>query len=44
MTGPFELVGDTDAPLCVDGVCALPTDAVEAAPADADTAPDGELA
>ena len=23
MTGPFEMVGD-DAPVCVDGVCALP--------------------
>lgn len=24
MTGPFEMVGE-DAPLCEDGVCALPT-------------------
>ncbi len=30
MSGPFELVGDVDAPVCVDGVCALPE-----APADA---------
>lgn len=29
MTGPFELVGDTDAPVCVDGMCALPPEAVE---------------
>ncbi len=38
MTGPFELVGEPDAPVCVDGVCAMPTDAVEAAPAGAVTA------
>ncbi len=24
MSGPFELVGEDDAPTCVDGVCALP--------------------
>lgn len=23
MTGPFEIVGDEDAPACVDGVCAV---------------------
>ncbi|SKB08580.1 hypothetical protein SAMN06295964_2233 [Aeromicrobium choanae] len=23
MTGPFEIVGDEDAPTCVDGVCAI---------------------
>ena len=38
MSGPFEMVGAPDAPLCVDGVCALPTDDVEAAPAGAGTA------
>lgn len=43
MSGPFEMVGDVDAPVCVDGVCTLPTDAVEAAPAGAGTASDGEL-
>ncbi len=24
VVGPFELVGEDDAPTCVDGVCALP--------------------
>jgi len=24
VTGPFELLGEADAPVCVDGVCALP--------------------
>ena len=24
MTGPFEIVGDDDAPVCVDGVCEIP--------------------
>lgn len=24
MTGPFEILGEDDAPVCVDGVCALP--------------------
>ena len=24
MTGPFEMVGDDEAPVCVDGVCELP--------------------
>lgn len=24
MTGPLEIVGDEDAPSCVDGVCAVP--------------------
>lgn len=38
MNGPFEMVGEVDAPLCVDGVCALPTDADEAVSAAADTA------
>ncbi|MEG9226093.1 hypothetical protein [Aeromicrobium sp. Sec7.5] len=42
MTGPFELVGDADAPVCVDDVCALPADAVGAVPAGADTAPTDE--
>ncbi|MDF1705897.1 MAG: hypothetical protein P1U38_14095 [Aeromicrobium sp.] len=42
MSGPFEMVGEVDAPVCVDGVCALPTDAVEAAPAGAGTASDGQ--
>lgn len=26
MTGPFEMVGDDDAPLCEDGVCEIPDD------------------
>ena len=43
MTGPFEMVGDADAPVCVDGVCARPADAVEAAPAGADTASTDDL-
>lgn len=25
MTGPLQMVGDDDAAVCVDGVCALPT-------------------
>ncbi len=36
MSGPFELVGDADAPVCVDGVCAIPgadAEASEDAPA-----------
>jgi len=32
MTGPFELVGADDAPVCVDGVCALPDAAIGDAP------------
>lgn len=24
MTGPLEIVGDQDAPVCVDGVCEVP--------------------
>jgi hypothetical protein len=24
VTGPFEILGDDDAPVCVDGVCAVP--------------------
>jgi hypothetical protein len=27
MTGPLELVGDDAAPVCEDGVCAVPTPA-----------------
>jgi len=23
-TGPFEMLGDDDAPVCEDGVCAIP--------------------
>ncbi|MCX6406333.1 MAG: hypothetical protein NTV28_05390 [Propionibacteriales bacterium] len=25
MTGPLQMVGDDDAAVCVDGVCALPS-------------------
>jgi hypothetical protein len=32
VTEPLEIVGDADAPVCVDGVCAVP----DAADADAD--------
>ncbi len=28
MTGPFELLGDDDGTVCVDGVCALPAPAL----------------
>jgi hypothetical protein len=35
VTGPLEIVGDADAPVCVDGVCAIP-DVTDAADADAD--------
>lgn len=28
MTGPLEMVGDDDAAVCEDGVCALPDAAV----------------
>jgi hypothetical protein len=24
VSGPLEIVGDTDAPVCEDGVCAVP--------------------
>lgn len=24
MSGPFQMIGDEEAPVCVDGVCALP--------------------
>lgn len=34
MTGPFEVVGD-DAPVCVDGVCELPSQPTDD-PEDAD--------
>lgn len=30
MSGPFEVVGD-DAPVCVDGVCALPGEPTDSA-------------
>jgi hypothetical protein len=26
MTGPLEIVGDDDAPVCEDGVCEIPAD------------------
>lgn len=31
MTSPFEMIGDEDAPTCVDGVCAIPSPTSEAA-------------
>lgn len=38
---PFALVGDADAPVCVDGVCEVPPSTVDrAAPAE-DTSPPG---
>lgn len=27
MSGPFEMLGGSDGPLCADGVCAVPPDA-----------------
>lgn len=38
---PFAMVGDADAPVCVDGVCEVPPSTVDrAAPAE-DTSPPG---
>lgn len=34
-SGPLEIVGDEDAPVCVDGVCAVPG-AEDDAPDEAD--------
>lgn len=25
MSGPLEIIGEDDAPVCVDGICAVPT-------------------
>ena len=33
MSGPLEIVGDDTAPVCEDGVCAVPVDAVPVDPA-----------
>ncbi len=39
MTGPFEIVGAPDAPVCVDGVCALPEATVDAPDTTDDVSP-----
>ena len=38
MSAPFEMVGEPDAPTCVDGVCAVPTPAEAATGQDVDEA------
>ncbi|WP_283251924.1 hypothetical protein [Aeromicrobium duanguangcaii] len=34
MTGPFEMVGNDEAPVCVDGVCAIPEPPAASAPSE----------
>ncbi|UUI67548.1 hypothetical protein [Aeromicrobium duanguangcaii] len=34
MTGPFEMVGNDEAPVCVDGVCAIPEPSAASEPSE----------